>query len=254
MADWSPAAYLRFEDERTRPARDLLAAVPLDEPGFVIDAGCGPGNSTELLATRFPTARLIGYDSSPAMLAKARARVPGIAFVKADAARFVPDAAPDLVYGNALFQWLPDHIDVFCRIMGQLAEGGVLAVQMPDNLAEPTHRLMSEVAAAGPWADRLGDAARAPLPPVRRYYEALKPLTRRLDIWHIVYNHPLADAAAVVDFVKSTGLKPFLDPLEEDERAAFLAAYAEKIAQAYPPLAGGGVLLRFPRLFMIAVR
>ncbi|SCM71406.1 trans-aconitate methyltransferase [uncultured Pleomorphomonas sp.] len=254
MADWSPETYLKFEDERTRPARDLLNAVPLAEPSLVIDIGCGPGNSTELLVERFPGARHLGIDTSPAMLAKARARLPGVVFLEADAAGFRPDAPPDLMFANAVFQWLPDHRDVFVRLLGELAPGGVLAVQMPDNIGEPLHALMREVAAGGRWAGKLGGAARAPLPPVRTYYEALKPHCRRLDIWHSVYNHPLADAAAVVEWVRSTGLKPFLDPLDEDEQADFLAAYTQKVAEAYPPLEGGGVLLRFPRLFIVATR
>lgn len=254
MVDWSPSKYLEFEDERTRPARDLLAAVPLAEASFVVDIGCGPGNSTELLQRRFPRARHLGYDTSPAMLAKARERLPSVEFVEADAARFVPDTPPDLFFANAVFQWLPEHMEVFVRLLGQLAPGGALAVQMPDNLAEPTHRLMKEVAAAGPWAKRLAGAARDPLPPVRAYYEALKPHCRRLDIWHTVYNHPLAGAAAVVEWVKSTGLKPFLDPLGDAEKTEFLAAYTSRIAEAYPPVADGTVLLRFPRLFIVASR
>lgn len=254
MTDWSPTTYLKFEDERTRPARDLLNAVPLADPGFVVDVGCGPGNSTELLVERFPGARVLGYDTSPAMLEKARGRLPGVEFVKADAGSFVSDRAPDLIFGNAVYQWLPDHVALFVRALGQLKEDGVLAVQMPDNVAEPSHRLMAEVAKSGRWADRLAGAARDPLPPVRDYYEALRPHCRRLDIWHSVYNHPLADAAAVVEWVKSTGLKPFLDPLDADETEAFLALYTARIAEAYPPLAGGGVLLRFPRLFIVASR
>lgn len=254
MTDWSPTTYLKFEDERTRPARDLLNAVPLADPDFVIDIGCGPGNSTELLVERYPLARVLGYDTSPAMIDKARARLPEVEFCLADAATFRPDSAPDLLFANAVFQWVPGHVELFVRLLGGLRADGVLAVQMPDNLTEPTHRLMAEVAAAGPWADKLAGAARAPLPPVRSYYEALRPHCRRLDIWHSVYNHPLADAAAVVEWVRSTGLKPYLDPLDADERAEFTARYTARIAEAYPPLAGGGVLLRFPRLFIVASR
>ena len=254
MADWSPETYLKFEDERTRPARDLVNAVPLANPSFVVDIGCGPGNSTELLVECFPAARHLGFDTSPAMLDKARARLPNVEFRLADAATFKPDAPPDLMFANAVFQWLPGHLGLFVHLMGELAPGGVLAVQMPDNIAEPSHALMAEVAASGRWTDKLRDAARAPLPPVRAYYEALKPHCRRLDIWHSIYNHPLADAAAVVDWVSSTGLKPFLDPLDDEEKADFLAAYTAEVAAAYPPLSSGGVLLRFPRLFIVATR
>ncbi len=254
MADWSPETYLKFEDERTRPARDLLHAVRLTDPSFVIDIGCGPGNSTELLVERFPKARHLGIDTSPAMLDKARARLPRTVFLQANADSFKPDTPPDLMFANAVFQWLPEHIDVFVRLLGELEPGGVLAVQMPDNVTEPSHALMREVASSERWAEKLKDAARAPLPAVRDYYEALRPHCHRLDIWHSVYNHRLADAPAIVEWVSSTGLKPFLDPLDEDEQAQFVAAYTAKVAEAYPPLRTGGVLLRFPRLFIVATR
>jgi trans-aconitate 2-methyltransferase len=146
MADWNPALYTRFEDERTRPAAELLARVPLDAPSLAYDLGCGPGNSTALIAARFPGAEVVGLDTSPAMLESARARLPDLAFAQADAATWTPDRAPDLIYANAVLQWLLDHATLLPRLFGLLAPGGVLAVQMPDNLAEPTHRLMRAVA------------------------------------------------------------------------------------------------------------
>jgi trans-aconitate 2-methyltransferase len=254
LADWSPANYLEFEAERTRPARDLLAQVPLATVGRAIDMGCGPGNSTELIAARYPAAEITGLDSSPAMLAQARQRLPKLRFAPADAARWVPEGDIDLVFANAIYQWVPHHLEQLQRVLAALRPGGVLAVQMPDNLGEPSHRLMREVAAEGPWAARLRDAARAPLLPVTAYYNALKPFASRLDIWHTIYNHPLANPAAIVDWVRSTGLRPFLDPLTVAERADFLARYQERVAAAYPPTGDGKVLLRFPRLFIVAQR
>jgi len=254
MNDWSPSTYLKFEDERTRPARDLLAQVPLGRAAKAVDMGCGPGNSTELIAERFPDAELFGLDTSPAMLAQARQRVPSAQFAEADAASWVPDNKTDLVFANAIYQWVPDHIGQLPRVLAALRPGGVLAVQMPDNIGEPSHVAMREVAAAGPWAARLTDVARGALPAVSAYYDALKPFATRLDIWHTVYNHPLADAAAIVEWVKGTGLRPFVDPLPEVERQAFLAAYLARIEASYPPMADGRVLLRFPRLFIVAQR
>jgi trans-aconitate 2-methyltransferase len=254
MSDWSPAQYTRFEDERTRPARDLLAQVPLAQPGRIVDMGCGPGNSTELLAERWPAAKIVGLDSSPAMLAEARQRLPAARFDLADATRWVPEAGTDLVFANAIYQWVPDHLTQLPKVLAALDEGSVLAVQMPDNLSEPTHELMRAVAADPSWSSRLADAARSPLPPPRVYYDALQPAARRIDIWHIVYNHVLADAAAVVEWVKGTGLRPFLDPLSEREREDYLSRYSAEIARAYPPTNDGKVLLRFPRLFIVAQR
>jgi trans-aconitate 2-methyltransferase len=254
LPDWSPANYLKFEDERTRPARDLLAQVPLLSVARAIDMGCGPGNSTELIAARYGAAEIIGLDSSPAMLEQARQRLPKLRFAPADAASWVPEGDTDLVFANAIYQWVPDHIAQLPRVLAALRPDAVLAVQMPDNLGEPSHQLMRDVAAEGPWAARLRDAARAALPSVTAYYNALKPFARRLDLWHTIYNHPLADAAAIVDWVRATGLRTFLGPLTPAEQADFLARYEKRVAAAYPPTDDGKVLLRFPRLFIVAQR
>lgn len=252
--DWSPATYLKFEEERTRPARDLLAQVPLTAPRKIVDMGCGPGNSTEMLLARYRGAEVIGLDSSPAMLEAARKRVPGARFELADAASWVPDAEIDLVFANAIYQWVPGHLSALTRIVAALPQGGVLAVQMPDNIAEPSHVAMRAVAAAGPWAAKLAGAARGPLPPTGAYYDALVPQASRVDLWHSIYNHPMADAAAIVEWVSGTGLRPFVDPLDDAERTDYLARYQAAIASAYPAQADGKLLLRFPRLFMVAVR
>ncbi|WP_417310636.1 trans-aconitate 2-methyltransferase [Devosia sp.] len=254
MPDWSPSTYLSFEDERTRPARDLVAQVPLTAAQRVVDMGCGPGNSTELLVGRYPDAAVTGLDSSPAMLAAARQRLPQVQFAEADANSWMPEPGTDLVFANATYQWIPEHLTVLPKVVAALPKGGVLAVQMPDNMAEPTHQLMRDVAADGLWAARLADAARAPLPPVATYYEALAPGASRLEIWHTIYNHVLAGPAAIVEWVKGTGLRPFLDPLSADEEADFLARYLAAITEAYPATSDGKVLLRFPRLFIVAVR
>lgn len=254
MADWSASQYLKFEDQRTRPARDLAAQIPLDAPRKVYDLGCGPGNSTETLMERFPKAEFVGVDSSPTMLNQARKRLPQVTFIEADLARWTPPTDADVFYSNATFQWIPDHIPVLQRLLQALPEGGALAVQMPDNVNEPSHVSMRETAADGPWAAVLKDTPRELLPPVSVYYDALRPLCRYVDVWHTHYQHPLDGAEAIADWFKGTALRPFLDPLPEAQRADFLAAYTARLTKAYPARCDGKSLLRFPRLFLMAVR
>ena len=255
MADWDPDLYRRFEAERTRPAKDLLADVGAVSPHEIVDLGCGPGNSTELVATRFPDARLTGIDTSDAMLASARERLPRVRFVNADAASWVPDRPPDLIFANAVLQWVPDHPTLFRRLFGLLSPGGVLAVQMPDNLDEPSHRLMRQVADTGTWRDRIGRAgdARAGTvlsPPA--YYDVLTPAAATVDVWRTTYHHPMPSAAAIVNWLLSTGLRPFIDPLSEEERSEFLRRYEDALAGAYPRRADGQLLFGFPRMFIVA--
>ena len=255
MADWSAGQYLKFEDERTRPPRDLLAQVPLQHPRLVVDLGCGPGNSTELLIECYPHAKVIGLDSSPDMLRKARERLPACRFVEADIAAWTPDEGTDLLFANAAFQWVPDHPQVLRRLLTALPSDGVLAIQMPDNTDEPAIAIQRAVAAEGPWAKELAVAVpRASLLSPEGYYDLLKPACSRIDIWHTVYNHALATPRAVVEWFKGSSLQPYLALLGPTAREEFLAAYGRRIAQAYRPRTDGKVLLRFPRLFIVAVR
>jgi len=256
MLDWNPALYRRYEDERTRPAQELLARVPLAGAAHAVDLGCGPGNSTELLVERFPAARVVGIDNSEAMLASARQRLPQAHFAPGDIAGWAPETAPDLIYANAALQWVPDHGTLVPRLFAALAPGGVLAIQMPDNRQEPTHRLMRAVASEAPWAEPIGDAdrLRTELLPIGGYYDLLAPLAARVDVWHTVYQHPMASAAAIVEWVRGTGLKPFVDRLPADLQASYLAEYERRVDDAYPPHTDGRRLLAFPRMFIVAQR
>ena len=255
MADWSARQYLQFEDERTRPPRDLLAQVPLQRPRLIVDLGCGPGNSTELLVERYPQAEVIGLDSSPDMLRKAHERLKACTFIQADIAAWTPREGTDLLFANAAFQWVPDHPRHLRRLLEALPPGGVLAVQMPDNTEEPANRLQREVAAHGPWAAALKDVTpRSDLLPPSGYYDLLRPCCAQIDIWHSVYNHVIATPQAIVEWFKGSSLQPYLSALDAEGREQFLAAYTQKVAAAYKPQVDGTVLLKFPRLFIIAIR
>lgn len=258
MQDWNPQLYSRFEDERTRPARELLARVPVNDPSWVVDLGCGPGNSTELLVARYPRARVTGVDNSKAMLESATKRLPGVDFVAADIKDWVPDtttgSAPNLIYANAALQWVGEHQTLIPRLFKALAPGGVLAIQMPDNRAEPSHRNMRELAAESPYKEIIGDVSRlrTELLSIQEYYDLLAHNAAQVDVWHTVYQHPMESAAAIVQWVRSTGLKPFVDPLPDDLRAEFLASYQKRIDTDYPVRSDGKRLLAFPRMFIVA--
>ncbi|ASY68072.1 trans-aconitate 2-methyltransferase [Sinorhizobium fredii] len=253
---WSAAQYVKFEDERTRPARDLLAQVPDLPAGPAFDLGCGPGNSTQLILERFPNNPLVGIDGDEDMLEAARKRLLGLRFERADLAGWTPPQGAALFFANAVFQWLPKHLDILERLVEALVPGGTLAVQMPDNLDEPSHLLMQETAEERAFAAAFSGRTirRVPLPSPRTYVERLAPKVARVDVWHTTYYHPLASANAIVEWVKGTGLRPYLDALPANRRKDYLAAYAEKIRRAYPAMGDGRVLLRFPRLFIIAVK
>lgn len=254
MSDWNATLYRRFERERTRPAADLLAQVAHPAARIVVDLGCGPGNSTALLAVAFPEAKVTGIDTSPTMLANARERCPTCLFDQADIASWDPDAPPDVIFANASLQWVPDHASLLPRLLACLAPGGVLAVQMPDNRQEPSHRAMREVAAEPPFAALVdGTAAgRVGLLSLEAYYDLLASQAGSVEVWRTTYNHPMASPGAIVDWVRSTGLRPFIDPLSAEHRAVFLARYETAIDAAYPPRADGQRLLAFPRLFIVA--
>jgi trans-aconitate 2-methyltransferase len=257
---WSAAQYSKFEDERSRAVRDLLARVPAGTVALAVDLGCGPGNSTELLRARFPDALVSAVDSSADMIAAARQRLPAIHFEIADIAAWVyPRAGPesfDLILANAVLQWLPDHASLLPALIARLKPGGSLAVQIPDNLDEPAHRIMREVAAKGPWSGKLPEAAaiRGVRHTAEWYYRELRAHAATVDVWRTTYYHPLAGASALVEWFKGTGLRPFLDPLDPAERSEFLAEYEAALASAYPAEADGTVLLPFPRLFFVATK
>ncbi|VEF09575.1 trans-aconitate methyltransferase [Pseudomonas fluorescens] len=254
---WSAKQYVAFEDERTRPARDLLAAIPTPAARTAVDIGCGPGNSTELLVQRFPDARVSGLDSSADMIAAARERLPQLRFELVEIDKWTAEGPFDVIFANAVLQWVPNHATLLPALAGKLSAGGSLAIQMPDNLNEPSHRLMREVAANGPWASKLASAAgqRTEMASASDYFSMLRPHCARVDVWRTTYHHQLTGGAAgVVEWFKGSGLIPFLSPLTEEERAQYLQQYLTAVSNAYPALADGSVLLPFPRLFIVATR
>jgi trans-aconitate 2-methyltransferase len=253
VALWNDAQYLKFGDERTRAARELLTRVPLEGVARAVDLGCGPGNSTALLRERWPSARLSGVDNSPEMLERARRDFPTIEWILGNAGSYHASEPVDLLFANAVLHWLPDHATLFPSLIERVKKGGVLAVQMPESFEEPSHRLMREVRSRL-WPGRKEVNAATPVAGPAFYYDLLAPHAAAVDIWRTTYEHVMPDAAAIVEWVKGTGLRPFLDDLTESERTAYLSAYRAAVELAYPARVDGKRLFSFPRVFIVAAR
>ncbi len=254
-SNWDPQQYQRFSNERSRPFFDLLARVPDEDVHVVADLGCGPGNLTATLVSRWPNATVWGVDSSSDMLTAA-AQLPAhsrLYFQQADLATWQPGQPVDRLVSNAAMQWVPDHERVLTHFFRILAPGGVLAVQMPNNFTEPAHRLLAEVVRQEPWASAIGHwQERYFMQTADWYVEALLRLEFvDTEVWETIYYHVLQGPDAVLEWMKGTALRPALARLAGTQHEAFLAAYGARLRDAYPEHAYG-TLLPFRRLFFVA--
>jgi trans-aconitate 2-methyltransferase len=253
---WDAGVYLRFANERTQPSIDLIQRINLAHPRRIIDLGCGPGNSTEPLRQRWIDAEVIGLDSSAPMIEAARKAYPNRTWLTGDAATWKSEEPFDLVFSNAMLQWLPDHPRICRQWFDQVAPGGALAVQIPAHYDLSMNREIVEVSKDLVWNDRM-QAARASLKrePPSLYYDALEPVAAHIDLWETIYHHILPGPQAVLDWFRGTGLRPYLEALSTDEeRQRFERLLLEKYEAAYPRRAGGQVLFPFRRLFFVAYR
>ncbi len=250
---WDPQRYLNFVGPRLRPALDLLSRVDLEAPKSVVDLGCGPGNVTPYLCQRWPKAQVFGVDRSPEMLTSARASMPDQHWIEADAATWQPTTPADLIYSNAALHWLPDHDQLFPRLLSLLAPGGVLAVQMPRNFSRPTHQLVYEAAQQSGVYTYIKHLFRPPpTHPPEVYYEALADHCAALDIWETNYIQVLSGDNPVAEWTAGSWLRPFTNALDEPDRSRFVTCYRNLIRQAYPARNNGHTLLPYLRLFLIA--
>ncbi|GFE16434.1 trans-aconitate 2-methyltransferase [Streptomyces glebosus] len=262
---WDPQQYLRHSGHRTRPFHDLLNRIPdlprRDRAARIADLGCGPGNVTAQLTTRWPEAHITGYDNSPEMLKEAETYAgptPGgghLDFAPADAADWTPEETYDLIVSNAALQWVPNHPDSFARWIEALAPGGTFAFQVPGNFTSPSHALLGELCDAPQWRERLTTHGRRfvhVLEPAD-YLERLADLGCATDVWETTYVQLLAGDDPVLDWVKGTALRPVLTALEHDPaaREAFLAEYREALRKAYPT-GRHGTVFPFRRIFAVA--
>jgi trans-aconitate 2-methyltransferase len=251
---WDAAQYERFAVQRERPFHDLIARVPDGEVALAADLGCGTGRLTRTLLERWPVATIYGVDSSSAMLERAAgdAAHPRLHFVQEDLAQWTPPHALDCIVSNAALHWLPNHEALLTRLVAQLAPAGVLAVQVPNNRSDMPHRAVDELVAEPRWHERVPPGAFAPGVQSAEWYVAtLQHLGLEVDAWETTYYHQLPSAAAIVEWLKGTTLRPVLTALAAAESEEFLSALSAQVERAYrrQPF---GVVFPFRRLFFIA--
>jgi trans-aconitate 2-methyltransferase len=253
--NWNPAQYLKFSQPRLRPAMDLLARIPSEQPHVVYDLGCGAGNVTAALLQRWPRAQIFGVDDSAAMLERAAKALPQVHWVQHSLNGWRPERMSDVIYSNAALHWLPNHQQLFPALVQALSPRGVLAIQMPRNFAAPSHTLIDATARAGPWRSKLEPLlGAAPVREAQFYHTLLAPLAQELDIWETEYLQVLSGEDPVKEWTKGTWLMPFLDRLDAAQRVDFEADYALRLRAAYPPLADGSTLFPFRRIFIVLRR
>jgi len=255
---WDPGLYQRFSDERSRPFFDLLGRVAAEEPDLVADLGCGPGTLTAALASRWPSARIRGIDSSAEMIEAARA-LPGgrgrrLSFDVGDVRHWTPDAQVDVIISNAVLQWVPDHLRVVGWWAGLLREGGWLAFQVPGNFDQPSQRALRELVGSDRWRPLLADVqlSRQAAEPAE-YLDLLARAGFEVDAWETTYVHLLRGEDPVLDWYRGTGLRPVIAALGSEQAAQFLADYRVRMKDAYPA-APYGTAFPFRRVFVAAVR
>lgn len=252
MNDWEPGRYLTYGDERARPFADLLAQVRASQPQRVVDLGCGPGHLTVQLAERWPGATVLGVDSSPAMVERARSSPhPRVEYVQADLRDWRPAEWVDVLISNATLQWVPDHRELLPGFVSALAPGGWLALAVPGNFAAPSHALLRELATDARFAAHTSGVSWPAVAEPADYLADLASSGCEVDVWETTYLHVLTGDDPVFSWIASTGARPVLQALPADLREEFEAEYKTRLRDAYPPTPYGTVL-PFRRIFVVA--
>jgi len=253
--DWDSKQYLKFKAQRTQPAIDLTNRIRLDNPERILDIGCGPGNSTKVLADRFPDAYILGIDNSHEMISAAKKNYPNLDFKICDASAELSqfNKSFDIVFSNACIQWIPDHRNLIFNMLNLLRNrNGVLAVQVPMNFNEPIHLIIDELATSDKWKGCFPCTRIYCTLSPNEYFDLLSEISGDFDIWETIYYHDMKSHQDILEWYKGTGLRPYLDVLPEDKKAEFEDEFLKKLSQRYPKQKNGDIIFRFPRFFFTA--
>ncbi|MDA3892166.1 MAG: methyltransferase domain-containing protein [Salinivirgaceae bacterium] len=252
--DWNPTSYLKFNKERLLPSIDLLARIDMDKPLKIIDIGCGPGNSTQVLAQKWPEAYILGVDKSPSMIEKAKTDFPNQQWSVLDLEKEEINDRYDVIFSNATIQWIPEHFKLFSKFKNALNPNGIVAIQLPLFTAMPLGKSIYEISKRDQWNNQIGnvsDVFTIHNPSI--YYDFLSELFPKVEIWETHYTHIFEAHQFIFDMIHSTGLRPYLNALNTpEEKVAFENSVLESINKDYPAQKNGNVLFPFKRLFLIA--
>lgn len=253
---WDSKQYLKFKNERTQPSIDLADRLTTQSPAAIIDVGCGPGNSSAVLKKRYPNAAVTGADNSENMVTAAKEKYPDIEFILCDASKDLGklNGKFDIVFSNACIQWVPDHPKLLREMMSLLNESGELAVQIPKNQDEPIHKIIGDVSSSEKWRDKFNSPRIFYTLSSEEYYDILAENSSDFEMWQTTYFHRMESHADIMEWYKSTGLRPYLESLSDTDSKEFEKDIFTEVKKAYPKQANGEIIFRFPRLFFKAIK
>lgn len=256
MNDWNPEQYIKFINERTQPSIDLAKRIDTDDPKSIIDIGCGPGNSTAVLAKKFPSAHIIGADNSKNMVEKAKYQYPSLDFILFDAENDFPELKEkfDVVFSNACIQWVPNHRKLLTDMMSVLKDNGIMAVQIPMNRKEPIHQIINDIAESDKWKGKFSEKRVFYTLAQSEYYDLLSEISSDFSMWETIYFHRMPSHESIIEWYRSTGLRPYLNKLSKQDAKDFEKDIYEELVKAYPVQKNGEIIFRFPRLFFTAIK
>ncbi|MDP4178964.1 MAG: methyltransferase domain-containing protein [Bacillota bacterium] len=255
MSDWNSVQYLMFKNERTQPAIDLVNRINIEKPKKILDIGCGPGNSTQVLADKFPDSYILGVDSSSNMIDTAKRDYLNLDFKICDAGKelSILDNDFDVVFSNACIQWIPNHNQLLRNIMGLLKPNGVLAVQTPMNYNEPIHKIIGEISTNEKWKSEFSNPRVFYNLTQSEYFDLLSEISSEFCMWETIYFHKLKSHKDIMEWYRSTGLRPYLNVLSDEKKKLFEQDVFEKVVEEYPIQKNGSIIFRFPRFFFTAI-
>jgi len=256
MKKWNAEQYLMFQDERTQPAKDLASQIYLDQPTSILDIGCGPGNSTAVLAERYPDADILGIDNSEEMITAACTNYPHLKFQRFDAEKDLISLGQtfDIVFSNACIQWIPNHENLIKNMMSLLNKGGVLAVQIPMIWEEPLHMELKALAASDKWAGEMRVEECFYHLGYEEYYDILAECSSDFRAWETVYMHRMQSHESILEWYRGTAMLPYLSALQDNKKQPFEEDYLSHLKDVYTKQKNDEILFRFPRFFFVAVK